>query len=59
MTFQNGDNTYRDIKERGFVEGPALDEVEEGLLRLLDVHADQGLVVHGYVLLLQVDQPIF
>ena len=41
------------------MEGPALDEVEEGLLRLLDVHADQGLVVHGYVLLLQVDQPIF
>ncbi len=48
----NGNNTYRYVKECGFVEGPALDEVEEGLLRLLDVHADEGLVVHGHMLLL-------
>jgi hypothetical protein len=45
-------NTYRNVEEGGFVEGPTLDEVEEGLLRLLDVHADEGLVVHGHMLLL-------
>lgn len=48
--------TYRDVEERGLVQGPALDEVEEGLLGLLDVHGDEGLVVHGHVLLLHVDQ---
>ncbi len=57
--YKTSKNTYRDVKESGFVEGPALDEVEEGLLRLLDVHADQGLVMHGHMLLLQVDQSIF
>ena len=48
--------TYRDVEERGFVQRPALDEVEEGLLRLLDVHADERLVVHGDVVLVYVHQ---
>ena len=51
-----GGECLADIKEGGLVERPALNEVEEGLLGLLHVEAEQGLVVHGHMLLLQVHQ---
>ena len=35
---------------------PALDEVEESLFGLFNVHPNEGLVVHGHVFLVDVDQ---
>ena len=49
-------NSYGDVKKCRLVQRPALDEVEEGLLGLLDVHADQRLVVHGHVVSVHVHQ---
>lgn len=38
--------TNSDVEDRGTVQGPGLDEVEEGLLSFLRIHVEEALVVH-------------
>lgn len=43
-----GCERLHDIVKGGFVERPALDDVEKGLFGFLGCHAEEGLVVQGH-----------